>query len=70
MYYSHNTTQKFDSWTSVAQNPYIVITTHSIEQNWNCFSCFYNRNLYDCTSLDVDHRAINLKEIITVTLNE
>ncbi|XP_029341980.1 zinc finger BED domain-containing protein 6-like [Acyrthosiphon pisum] len=55
----------FDCWTSNAQQPYIGITAHSINSDW-----ILQTHCVTCTILDVDHTAINLKDIIESTLKD
>jgi len=46
----------FDCWTSNTLQPYIAITAHGINENWElktfCLSC---------TRLDIEHTANNVK---------
>lgn len=54
-----------DCWTSEAQNPYYSLTAHFITEDWKLISACLN-----CTLLDVDHTALNLKESLTNALEE
>jgi len=55
----------FDCWTSNTLHPYIAITAHGINEIWElktfCLSC---------TSLDIEHTAINVKEMVLVVLED
>lgn len=55
----------FDCWTSNAQHPYIGITVHFIDNDWNL-----QTYCLTCTSLDVDHTAYNIRDIIECTLED
>lgn len=53
-----------DCWTSPSQHPYMSITAHFTDQNWNLKSyCL------ECCSLNIEHIANNLKEAILFTLD-
>jgi len=54
-----------DCWTSNAQQPYIGITAHTINDDWHL-----QTHCIACTILDVDHTAANLKDIIESTLQD
>lgn len=53
----------FDCWTSNTLHPYIAITAHGINDNWElktfCLSC---------TSMDIEHTAYNVKEMVLSVL--
>ncbi|KAL4082422.1 hypothetical protein QTP88_021318 [Uroleucon formosanum] len=55
----------FDCWTSNTLHPYIAITAHGINENWElktfCLSC---------TSLDIEHTANNVKEMVLSVLED
>lgn len=55
----------FDYWTSNTLHPYIAITAHWINENWElktfCLSC---------TSLDVEHTENNVKEMVLCVLED
>ena len=54
-----------DCWTSEAKSPYFSLTAHFITEDWKLMSACLN-----CTLLDVDHTALNLKESLTNALDE
>lgn len=53
----------FDCCTSNAQHPYIGITVHYIDNDWNL-----QTYCVTCNCLDVDHTASNIRDIIESTL--
>ncbi|XP_011870201.1 PREDICTED: zinc finger BED domain-containing protein 1-like, partial [Vollenhovia emeryi] len=54
-----------DCWTSEAKNPYFSLTAHFITEDWKLMSACLN-----CSLLDVDHTALNLKDSLLNALEE
>ena len=54
-----------DCWTSLAGQPYLAITAHFIDSNWNLISACLN-----CCYFDENHSAENIKKIIQNKLEE
>ena len=54
-----------DTWTSVATESYMSVTTHFIDADWNLTSY-----VLQTTEVQTDHRSTSLAEMLTVGIEE
>lgn len=54
-----------DCWTSLAGQPYLAITAHFIDSDWNLYSICLN-----CCYFDENHTAENIKNMVKSKLDE
>ncbi|XP_054592246.2 E3 SUMO-protein ligase ZBED1-like [Nothobranchius furzeri] len=54
-----------DTWTSVATESYMSLTTHYIDEEWNL-----NSYVSQTTEVETDHRSASLAEMLTAAIEE